>query len=137
MSEQTINPAGLAVTGNFQLNAQMPNGKAFSISGYIYDTESKESLDARVDLLHDVLDRQRLRAEIPELEAKHAQGVLQLTSMRDILLAQDAKIKEGIKLTGAERQQHSQLAVSIARVQEDIDKGTEAIARAKRITGTT
>ena len=135
MDEQNTNPATRAVTGNFQLNAQMPNGKAFSISGYIYDGESKESLDNRVDILHDVLDRQRLRAEIPELEAKRNQMIAQLSQMKDHMLAQDNKVRAGGKLTGQDKAQLEQLRVSLAKVQEDIDKGADAIRTAKAITG--
>ena len=58
-----IDESQVAVTGNFTLTANLPNGKNFSVSGYLYSGESMESINDRVDILHDVVDRQRTRAD--------------------------------------------------------------------------
>ncbi len=133
MSE--TNPSALFVTGNFQLNANMPNGKTFSISGYLFDTESVESVNARVDLLHDVLDRQRTRAEIPELEAKRDQMARALGQMRDVLADLKRKKDSGKTLTSQEKLTLQNMEVSIGKATEDIQKGTDAIAEAKKKVG--
>ena len=129
------NPAALAVTGNFQLNATMPNGKQFSISGYIFDKESVDSLNDRVDKLHDVLDRQRTRAEIPELEAKRDQMARALGNMRDVLLGLKAKQDTGAKLTSQEKLTLQNMEVSIKKQAESIEEGTAAIAEARQKVG--
>lgn len=130
------NPATMAVTGNFSLSAQMPDGKSFSVQGYIYDTESMESLNQRVDLLHDVMDRQRLRAEIPALEAKRDQMIKQLDQMREHMAGLEQKKDAGGKLSSQEKLALSNIQQSLSKVQEEIAKGTQAIADAKAKTGT-
>lgn len=129
------NPAASLVTGNFQLNANMPNGKTFSVSGYLYDGESVESVNQRVDRFHDILDRQRTRAEIPELEAKRDHLAKQLQNMRDVIADLHNKKQAGKSLTSQEKQTLGNLETSIGRMVEDIDKGTAAIAEAKAKVG--
>jgi chromosome segregation ATPase len=125
------NIASQAVMGNFSLSAQLPNGKTFSVSGYIIDGESFESLNERVDILHDVVDRQRTRAEIPELEAKRDQMIKQLDQMREHMMGLEAKQNDGRKLTSQEKLSLTNISASLSKVQEEIDKGSAAIAAAK------
>ena len=129
------NPATMAVTGNFSLQAQLPNGKSFSVQGYIYDTESIESLTQRIDLLHDVVDRQRLRAEIPELEAKRDQMIKQLDQMKEHMSGLERKKNDGGKLSSQEKLALANIQQSLSKVLEEIQKGTQAIADAKAKTG--
>jgi chromosome segregation ATPase len=130
-----IDPSGVAVTGNYNLSATLPNGKTFAVSGYLYDGESFESVNARVDILHDVLDRQRTRAEIPELEAKRDQMIKQLDQMREHMSSLDMKQSAGGKLTSQEKLAITNISNSVGKVQEEIDKGTQAIADAKAKVG--
>jgi len=129
------NPATMAVTGNFSLQAQLPNGKTFSVSGYLYDSESLESVNQRVDLMHDVLDRQRLRAEIPELEAKRDQMIKQLDQMRDHMAGLERKKETSGKLSSQEKLSLDNIGQSISKVLEEIEKGGKAIADAKKKVG--
>ena len=136
MSEKKpIDPSGVAVTGNYNLSATLPNGKTFAVSGYLYDGESFESVNARVDILHDVLDRQRTRAEIPELEAKRDQMIKQLDQRREHMSSLDKKQSAGGKLTSQEKLAITNISNSVGKVQEEIDKGTQAIADAKAKVG--
>ena len=136
MSEPEMqDPATLAVTGNYSLQAQLPNGKTFSVSGYLYNKESIESINQRIDLLHDVVDRQRLRAEIPELEAKRDQMIKQLDQMRDHMAGLERKKDAGGKLSSQEKLALDNIRQSLSKVMEEIDKGTSAIADAKKKVG--
>lgn len=130
-----LNPAGNAVTGNFTLQCQMPNGKSFNISGYIYDQESVESLNGRVDILHDVMDRQRTRSEIPELEAKRDQMVRQMIQMREVMAELEAKQSEGKKLSSQEKLTLQNMAVSLTKVSSEVDKGGVEIEEARKKVG--
>jgi len=134
-NDKELNPAGNAITGNFTLQATMPNGKTMNISGYVYDGESVESLNGRIDILHDVLDRQRTRSEIPELEAKRDQIVTALGQMRDVMSQLEKKQLDGAKLTSQEKQTLQNMATSIERAQHDIEKGEKSIADAKLKAG--
>lgn len=127
---------GELVTGNFTIQAQMPMGKSITVSGYIYAHNSKAEVNKQLDFLHDVVDRQRLRSEIPELEAKMDQRYNALGNMRDAMTELQSKQSSGEKLSSAQKKMIGDMATSIAKVNEDIDKGLKAIAEAKRKTGT-
>lgn len=129
------NPAGNAVTGNFTLTATLPQGKSFNVSGYLYDGESLESVNQRVDLLHDVLDRQRTRAELPELEVKLEQSIQRLDDIK-MHYAVILKKKDGGKgLATNEKQALEVMDVNVEKHTSDIEKGREAIAAAKAKLG--
>lgn len=129
------NPATKAVMGNFSLQAQLPNGKMFTVSGYLFDGESVQSLNQRLDLLHDVTDRQRTRAEIPELEIKRDRILEALGQMKDVLgNLEDRKLK-GDKLTSNDKMTLNNMSVSIVKARDDLEKGNAAIAEAKRKAG--
>ena len=125
------------VTGNFSLTATLPQGKQMTISGYLYDGESFESVNEKVDLLSDVIERQRQRAEIPELELKREHLIRQFEAFKDHLVALEAKKRAGKKLTGQEQLALENIQNNIAKVQEDIEKGQIAIDEQKRKTGVT
>ena len=76
---------GALVTGNFSIQATMPNGKTINVSGYLYEGESVESVNTRVNLFHDIVDHQRTRSEIPELEARRDQGINALKDIKNVL----------------------------------------------------
>ena len=128
-----IPTAGMAVTGNFSLNAQLGAnaGKSMVISGYLYDGESIGSVNDRVDAMHTIMDRQRLRAEIPELEAKRDQMIQQMDQMRDHLTGLEAKQGLGGKLTSQDKLAMQNITTSLVKVQQEIEKGGHAIVAAK------
>lgn len=126
--------SGALVTGNFTINAQLPMGKSITVSGYLYEGESVESVNHRVNLFHDIVDFQRTRSEIPELEAKKDQMVVQLGQMRDVLAELEVKKHDG-KLSSQEKQMLVNMSNSITKVTEEIEKGEKAIASAKAKVG--
>lgn len=69
MSENSQDGA-VPVIGNFSFTLPAPNGAQLSISGYVYGSESKGSLDERMDLCRASLERQQRLMEIPVLEAQ-------------------------------------------------------------------
>lgn len=130
-------PSAQAITGNFSLQAQLAgqSGRSMSVSGYIYDGESKESLDARLDLLQEVIERQRTRSEIPELEAKREQMIKGLEQAREIMAELETKKNSGTGLSSQERMQLQNMRTNISKVSEEVVKGTKAIAEAKQKAG--
>ena len=64
---------GGRVAGSYTLTAQLPNGKQLTLSGYILADDGVDDLNKRLDVAAQVVERQRLAAEVPELEAKLAQ----------------------------------------------------------------
>ena len=130
------NPAKEAITGQFALQAQLAgnSGRSMNITGYIYDGESRESLEARLDLLQEVIERQRVRSEIPELVAKREQMIRGIEQAREHLVALEEKLNAGT-LSSAERQQVNNLRVNVKKMSEEVDKGMEAIQEAKKKAG--
>lgn len=130
------NPATGAITGQFVLTAALAgsSGRSMNITGYIYDGESIQSLNERLDALQEVIERQRTRAEIPELEAKREQLIKGVGNARDVLVALEEKQRTG-GLSTSERQQIGNMRVSISKMLEEIDKGEAAITEAKQRAG--
>lgn len=128
-AEQVVE--GDMTIGNFTLQAQMPLGKSITMSGYIYSKSTPEAINKQIDMMHDVLDRQRLRAEIPELEIKLDQRVVQLGQIRDHMVMLGNKKEAGKSLTSQEKKMLDELAVNTERLKEDIVKGQKAIDDAK------
>jgi len=137
MNQKTASTAGQDLvdgdltTGNFTIQAQMPMGKTITVSGYIYARSTLADINKQVDLLHDVIDRQRTKAEIPELEIKRDQRVIQLSQIRDHLVVLSKKQDNGGKLSSAEKRQIDELNINIERIKEDITKGEKAIEDAR------
>ena len=126
---------GVAVTGNFTLQATLPQGKTFSVSGYIYEGESIESLNQRVDLIHDACDRQRTRAEIPELELVLESKLKHLEDAKTHYLALNNKKELNGKLTSQEKSALDVQDIALTRALEDIQKGRDKIAEARAKAG--
>lgn len=126
-----------AAQGNFTLVAQLAgqSGRSIQVQAYIFDGESKESLNGRIDLLQDIIERQRLRCEIPELEARRDQMVKGLQQAREILSDLEAKQRKGETLSSQERMNMRNMRANIEKVNDEIKKGTEAISDARRKSG--
>lgn len=115
------------VAGNFQFQAQLPNGKAFSVSCYVFKDEDEDSLNARVDLVARVIERQRMIAEIPELESKLDQMEDARRQVETII--EDISGKD--KPSSQERNQLNTMRVNLRKIDADIAKGKEAIGAAR------
>lgn len=134
--EHAQQTAAQAIMGNFQLSAQAPDGKTLSFSGYLFSGESVESLNQRIDLIHEVMDRQRTLAEIPELEKKLVAAEQRLRDYRDFCNGLVAKQQKAPKtLSGQEKQQLDVMDVNIKKAVEDIEEGKRVIAEAKAKVG--
>lgn len=130
------NPAQNAITGNFNLTAQLgASGRTIQFAGYVYDGESLESVQARVDLFRSIIDREKTLAEIPELEARREQMLKGLEQAREVLTELETRKKNGDRLNSQELLNVQNMRVNITKVSQEIDKGTQAIADAKRKVG--
>lgn len=126
---------GRIALGNFNLTAQLPNQRSVQVAGYIYSDDDKAALDARLDLYQEVIERQRIRCEIPELEAAREQRVKGLEQARAVLAELEERQKAGDKLSSQEQLNVRNMRTNIGKAIEDLDKGAEAIKEAKRKAG--
>ena len=126
---------GRIALGNFNLTAQLPNQRSITVAGYVYSDDDKGALDARMDLYQTVIERQRIRCEIPELEAAREQRVKGLEQAREILADLEDRQKNGERLSSQEQMNIRNMRTNIGKAVEDLDKGAAAIAEAKRKAG--
>lgn len=123
--------------GNFRLSAQLAgsSGKVMEVSGYIYSDDDHAALNARVDLYQTVMERQRARCEIPELEAKLEQMLNGVEQANEHLAALKKKRDTGENLSSQERMQIGNMSVSIQGMLKEAEKGRKAIAEKKVLAG--
>lgn len=127
---------GRIALGNFSLNAQLAgaSGRTIQVAGYIYSDDNEGALNERLDLYQRVIERQRLRCEIPELEAKKEQMLKHLEQARAVMADLEEKQK-GVGLSSQERLNLKNMSVSIGKVNEEIEKGEQAIREARLKAG--
>jgi len=120
---------GGRVAGSYTLTAQLPNGKQLTLSGYVLADDGVDDLNKRLDVAASVVERQRIAAEVPELEAKLSQRQDQLRQMETIIEELSAKDK----LNSREGETLRTMRTNLKIVHDDIDAGKAAIAKAKKI----
>ncbi len=121
-----------AVLGNFQINLPAPNGASISISGYVYESESLDSLNERMDTCREALLRQQAILEVPVLE-KEIQALERMLedhqkAYADLLERSKAKVK----LTSQDEASMRNLPVQIKEIQKKMGEGKSKVAEAKK-----
>lgn len=120
--------------GNYQLQAQLPNGRNITVSGYIFKGQNEYELNKELDVMQAVIERQRVRAEVPVLEAKREMEIENIKNIEGAIQGMESK-QAGDGLSSQERMQLANMRVTLKRARENISKGEEAIADAKRKAG--
>lgn len=121
-----------AVLGNFQINLPAPNGASVSISGYVYEAESLESLNERMDTCREALLRQQAILEIPVLEKAIEAQVKMLEDHRKAYADLLERSKAKYKLTSQEQAQMTNLPVQIKQIEKYLEEGQAKIASVKK-----
>jgi chromosome segregation ATPase len=127
-----MNPKDTAVLGNFQINLPAPNGASVSISGYVYEAESLESLNDRMDTCREALLRQQAILELPELEKKIEMYATMLEQHQKAYAALLEKKRGKVKIASAEESQLTNLPTQIKQITSELEKGKAAIAKLKK-----
>lgn len=122
-----------AVLGNFQINLPGPNGASLSISGYVYDGESKESMDERIDLCRETLVRQQSFLEIPVLEENIAQLERQLEIVRKAYADLLDKKTNNEKMSSQDQAALSNYPNQIKHIDAELLKGRGKIAAVRKV----
>ena len=122
-----------AVLGNFQINLPAPNGASVSISGYVYEAESLESLNERMDTCREALLRQQAILEIPVLEKAIEAQEKMLEDHRKAYADLLERSKAKYKLTSQEQAQMTNLPTQIKQIEKYLDEGKAKIASVKKV----
>lgn len=126
MSEQT------AVLGNFQINLPAPNGASVSISGYVYESESLESLNERMDTCREALIRQQAILEVPVLEKEVEALERMLEDHRKAYADLLERSKSKARLTSQDDASMRNLPVQINQIEKKLKEGQSKIASVKK-----
>ena len=122
-----------AVAGSFNFSAQLPNGKSLTYSGYILAGEAMSMIDFKLDMAAAAVERQRLIAEVPELEAKLQQYIDARQSHADVLAEAISKLPNA-KNKGETAQLEVSInthRVNIAKIDREIARGQEALSKSR------
>lgn len=130
-------PLGASAIGNFNLTAQLGDqtGRSIQMAGYIYADESKDQLEYRIDTMQEIMERQKTRAEIPLLEARREQILNGMKQARDVMAELEERQRGGATLSSQERLNLRNFATNIEGANKELEKGTVAIAEAKKKAG--
>lgn len=135
-SQEVTAPA--TVIGNFQITLPAPNQAQLAASGYLVEGESRDSLDARMDLVREALQRQQRMLEIPVLEAHIEQYEKARDDIAkayaDVLERSNAKAsgKTGAKtLTSQEQANLKTYPAQLKGIELELEKARQKIADAR------
>lgn len=133
MAREPMDTSKVAITGQFTLTAQLPDGRGVNIVGYLYDGESAESVDERIDLLQDAIERQRARCEIPVLEAQLRQFLESMEATRKVMaeFGREQELSKTKKLPQNKQQALDNMIRGLPDLEKRIKEGQEKIAASK------
>lgn len=117
------------VAGSFQYGAQLPNGKSLSFSGYVIEGDTLEDINMKLDVAAQAIERQRLKAEVPELEAKLAEYQKRLEQTEDAI--KDILGKD--KPSSQDKQTLNTLNMNKKVLEKEVEVGLLAIQKAKKV----
>ncbi|RQR94567.1 hypothetical protein DIE04_19125 [Burkholderia sp. Bp8994] len=124
--------------GNFTITLPAPNQAQLSASGYLVEGESKDSLDSRMDLVREALQRQQRMLEIPVLEAHIEQWEKARDDVArayaDLLERQNAKSsgKSGAKTLSSQEQANLKNAPQqLKGIEAELEKARKKVADAR------
>lgn len=126
MSENT------AVLGNFQITLPAPNGASVSVSGYVYESESLESLNDRMDTCREALMRQQAILEVPVLQKEVEALERMLDDHRRAYADLLERSKAKVRLTSQDEASLRNLPVQIKQIESKLGEGKHKIASAKK-----
>ncbi|KWN79010.1 hypothetical protein WM24_28515 [Burkholderia ubonensis] len=124
--------------GNFTITLPAPNQAQLSASGYLVEGESKDSLDSRMDMVREALQRQQRMLEIPVLEAHIEQWEKARDDVArayaDLLERSNAKAagKTGSKALSSQEQANLKNAPQqLKGIEAELEKARKKIADAR------
>ena len=134
MDEQIVAPK--LVVANFQINCDLSTARKFTVTGYIFSSDSPKDIRDRINAFQDVCDEQGIRMDIVAKEAQKAQHVVMLQQHQELVADLVNKRKSGKTLTGTEKQAIQNLDATLLKGREMIESLDAAIAAArKRLNG--
>ena len=135
INKEDQNAVDKKIFGSFTLQAQMENGKAAVINGYVYDGDTKADIDARMDMYHACIERQRRVSELPKLRIELKQATDHYEAMLKAFGELTETERKGGKLSSQEETALRTTPINLTRAKKNIEDGERAIADAEKEIG--
>lgn len=121
-----------AVIGNFSITLPAPNGASLQVSGYMYDGESKESLDDRMDVCREALVRQQEILELPVIKREVEVYEKMLADVQKAYADLLGKKAKNEKLSSQDAAAMQNYPVQIKQVEGKLSEALSKIASVKK-----
>jgi GTPase SAR1 family protein len=133
---QSANAQAATVIGNFSITLPAPNSAQLSASGYLVEGESRDSLDSRMDMAREALQRQQRMLEVPVIEAHIEQYEKAREDIErayaDLLERSNASKKAGVKnLSSQEQANLKTYPAQLKGIEAELAKARKKIADAR------
>ncbi len=122
------------IAGSFNLQTQMPNGRGLTMSGYVYQGESVEQINERLDVFTAVLERQRAIAELPEFQKKVRELEDAIKSAEDGYAKMEPTAKAG-KLRSDQKAAYEAFPTNITHYKMRLHEALNDLVRAQKAAG--
>jgi len=121
MSKENTEPVQRTVTGSFEVAMALSQQRTIKMTGYTYSDDDVAAVNARIDIVQDVFDRQFVRADITNKEA-------QIAAMEQNLENLDDSVQGLVKRKESGKALNSQQDMTVKNYKSSRDQQLKAIA---------
>lgn len=132
MSEEQAPKSERTLSGNFELTLILSDKRQCRMTGYVYSDDTKDQINARIDLYQDVMDRQFIRADLVNKEAQVQSIIVGLDQMAEHMRALAEKKDNGKPLSTVEKDKAKQFDVTVKQMVRQRESLQAAIAEGRR-----
>lgn len=118
---------------NYALTYDLGNGRTIQVNGNFYADDDAAAMNAKLDKLRGVLDRQRAKSDLEIMRAEMKQrAAVRETIIEGIVLLEAEQAKQGPRWPQQQRAALEQQKRNLAKVEKDIADGKDMLAEAER-----
>jgi len=121
--------------GHFTLTLNLTDRRGIQVQAVQYSDDTPEELNKRLDALQDVLDRQAVRFDIIDKQARIRSFETGLEAMKETMEGMSAKQKKGMKLTSSEKEHVGNYSRQVDHAKKQIASLEADIAEARKKYG--
>jgi len=134
MIETPQGPADVSerIVGNFEITLNLSDKRGIRVTGYIYDKDDSKRLNARIDWLHDTLDRQFIRADVVNKRAQITYEKINIDAQQNAAEGLINKRNGGKKLSSQEQLMLNNLEPNVHAAKQRIESLDAAIQAAEK-----
>lgn len=120
------------IVGNFEVTMNLTDKRGVKLLGYITAADDAKSINRKLDLYQDALDRQFVRADLVTKRAEIKRWEATIDSLSDQYDAMTTKQQGGIKISSQEKQQMGKHETDLRLCRKNIESLEAAIAEANK-----